>query len=98
MVWINDHSFSHGACQCRGRVRSRLGRSTQFGFYECTNIEWSGNRASPALLVAPYDEPSAFQARLAQAEAAVARAAAALKDGIAPLVKVGARTLRRNGG
>ena len=38
MVWINDHSFSHGACQCAwgGVKESGLGRShSKFGFYEC---------------------------------------------------------------
>ena len=42
MVWINDHSFSHGACQCSwGGVKdSGLGRShSKFGFYECVNIK-----------------------------------------------------------
>ncbi|HEX3324229.1 MAG TPA: aldehyde dehydrogenase family protein, partial [Solirubrobacterales bacterium] len=41
MVWINDHSFSHGACQCAwGGVKdSGVGRShSKFGFYECVNI------------------------------------------------------------
>src|SRR6201996_9579982 len=42
MVWINDHSFSHGACQCSwgGVKNSGLGRShSKFGFYECVNIK-----------------------------------------------------------
>jgi succinate-semialdehyde dehydrogenase/glutarate-semialdehyde dehydrogenase len=42
MVWVNDHSFSHGACQCSwGGVKdSGLGRShSKFGFYECVNIK-----------------------------------------------------------
>ena len=42
MVWINDHSFSHGACQCSwGGVKdSGLGRShSKFGFYECANVK-----------------------------------------------------------
>src|SRR5829696_5840330 len=42
MVWINDHSFSHGACVCAwGGVKdSGLGRShSKFGFYECVNIK-----------------------------------------------------------
>ena len=42
MVWINDHSFSHGACQCAwGGVKdSGVGRShSKFGFYECANIK-----------------------------------------------------------
>ena len=42
MVWINDHSFTHGACQCSwGGVKdSGLGRShSKFGFYECVNVK-----------------------------------------------------------
>ena len=42
MVWINDHSYSHGACQCSwGGVKdSGLGRShSKFGFYECVNVK-----------------------------------------------------------
>jgi acyl-CoA reductase-like NAD-dependent aldehyde dehydrogenase len=42
MVWTNDHSFSHGACQCAwGGVKdSGLGRShSKFGFYECVTIK-----------------------------------------------------------
>ena len=42
MVWINDHSYSHGACQCSwgGVKESGLGRShSKFGFYECANIK-----------------------------------------------------------
>ena len=42
MVWINDHSYTHGACQCSwgGVKESGLGRShSKFGFYECTNIK-----------------------------------------------------------
>ena len=40
MVWINDHSYTHGACQCAwgGVKESGLGRShSKFGFYECVN-------------------------------------------------------------
>ena len=42
MVWINDHSYSHGAAQCSwGGVKdSGLGRShSKFGLYECVNIK-----------------------------------------------------------
>src|SRR4029077_5580418 len=42
VVWINDPSSSHGACQCSwGGVKSSgLGRShSKFGFYECVNIK-----------------------------------------------------------
>src|SRR5207248_4178105 len=42
MVWINDHSFTHGACQCSwgGVKESGLGRShSKFGFYECVDVK-----------------------------------------------------------
>ena len=58
MVWINDHSFTHAACQCSwGGVKdSGLGRShSKFGFYECVDIKlvaWEPG-LNPRLLVAP---------------------------------------------
>ena len=42
MVWINEHMYSHGACQCSwgGIKDSGLGRShSKFGFYECVNVK-----------------------------------------------------------
>ncbi|HET8979231.1 MAG TPA: aldehyde dehydrogenase family protein, partial [Solirubrobacteraceae bacterium] len=42
MVWINDHMFSHGACQCAwgGVKESGLGRThSKFGLYECVNVK-----------------------------------------------------------
>ena len=61
MVWINDHSYSHGACQCSwgGVKESGLGRShSKFGFYECVNIKlvsWEPSRMRDAWWH-PYDE------------------------------------------
>ena len=61
MVWINDHSYTHGACQCAwGGVKdSGLGRShSKFGFYECVNIKmlsWEPSRL-PDIWWQPYDE------------------------------------------
>ena len=61
MVWINDHSYSHGACQCSwgGVKESGLGRShSKFGFYECTNIKlvsWEPSRTRDTWWH-PYDE------------------------------------------
>ena len=57
MVWINDHSYSHGACQCAwGGVKdSGLGRShSKFGFYECVERQARhlGAGLDPRLLVA----------------------------------------------
>ena len=51
MVWINDHSYSHGACQCSwGGVKdSGLGRShSKFGFYECVEHQARRLGARPA--------------------------------------------------
>ena len=42
MVWINDHSYSHGAMQTSwgGVKESGLGRShSKFGLYECVNVK-----------------------------------------------------------
>ena len=42
MVWINDHSYSHGAAQTSwgGVKESGVGRShSKFGFYECVNVK-----------------------------------------------------------
>ena len=61
MVWINDHSYTHGACQCSwgGVKESGLGRShSKFGFYECVNIKlvsWEPSRMRDVWWQ-PYDE------------------------------------------
>ena len=60
-VWVNDHSYSHGACQCAwgGTKSSGLGRShSRFGFYECVrlkHIAWEASRTSD-FWWHPYDE------------------------------------------
>ena len=61
MVWINDHMFSHGACQCAwGGVKdSGLGRThSKFGLYECVNVKlrvWEGSAMRDPWWH-PYDE------------------------------------------
>jgi acyl-CoA reductase-like NAD-dependent aldehyde dehydrogenase len=105
MVWINDHSFSHGACQCSwGGVKdSGLGRShSKFGFYECTNIKlmsWEPGLAKD-FWWHPYDETlgNAIRSSAQLLYSRNGKRIAALRDGIAPLLRVGARTMRRNGG
>jgi acyl-CoA reductase-like NAD-dependent aldehyde dehydrogenase len=102
MVWINDHSFSHGACQCSwGGVKdSGLGRShSKFGFYECVDIKlnaWEPGIARD-LWWHPYDrtlgEAVRASARLLYGRGAIR--AQALREGAAPLLKVGRRTLRK---
>ncbi len=105
MVWVNDHSFSHGACQCAwGGVKdSGVGRShSKFGFYECVNVKM--NSWEPGLTRDfwwhPYDEhprrSGAASAKLLYGKGAVRTKA--LREGAGPLLKVGRRTLRKRGG
>jgi succinate-semialdehyde dehydrogenase/glutarate-semialdehyde dehydrogenase len=102
MVWINDHSFSHGACQCSwGGVKSSgLGRShSKFGFYECVSIKM--NAWEPGLTRDfwwhPYDrtlgEAVRNSAKLLYGRGEVR--AKALREGTRPLLRVGRRTIRR---
>jgi acyl-CoA reductase-like NAD-dependent aldehyde dehydrogenase len=102
MVWINDHSYSHGACQCSwgGVKESGLGRThSKFGFYECVNVKlvsWE-----PGLTRDFWWQP--YDGTLGQAIRSSARLIygsngmriKALKEGAVPLLKVGARTLRK---
>jgi acyl-CoA reductase-like NAD-dependent aldehyde dehydrogenase len=102
MVWINDHSFSHGACQCAwGGVKdSGVGRAhSKFGFYECVNVKM--NSWEPGLTRDfwwhPYDQTLGEAVR-ASAQLLYGRGAArtkALREGAGPLLAVGARTLRK---
>ena len=102
MVWINDHSYSHGAAQCSwGGVKSSgLGRShSKFGFYECVEVKhvaWEPSRTRNFWWF-PYDESlgtalhSAAQLLYGRGEVR----AKALRDGARPLLRVGRRTIRR---
>ena len=101
MVWINDHMFSHGACQCSwGGVKdSGLGRThSKFGLYECVNVKlrvWEPSRVADSWWH-PYDE-TLGQALKASATFLYGRPsirAKALKDGLGPLLRVGARLAR----
>jgi succinate-semialdehyde dehydrogenase/glutarate-semialdehyde dehydrogenase len=102
MVWVNDHSFSHGACQCAwGGVKdSGVGRShSKFGFYECVNIKM--NSWEPGLARDfwwhPYDQTLGDAVR-ASAKILYGKGATrtrALREGAGPLLKIGARTLRK---
>jgi succinate-semialdehyde dehydrogenase/glutarate-semialdehyde dehydrogenase len=105
MVWVNDHSFSHGACQCAwGGVKdSGVGRShSKFGFYECVNIKM--NAWEPGLTRDfwwhPYDRTlgEAVQASARLLYGKGATRTKALRDGLGPLLKVGGRTLRKRRG
>jgi succinate-semialdehyde dehydrogenase/glutarate-semialdehyde dehydrogenase len=101
MVWINDHMFSHGACQCSwgGVKESGIGRThSKFGLYECVNIKlrvWEPSTVRNAWWH-PYDETLGRALRQA-ATVLYGRPsirAAALKDGLEPLLKVGVRLAR----
>jgi succinate-semialdehyde dehydrogenase/glutarate-semialdehyde dehydrogenase len=101
MVWINDHAYSHGACQCSwgGTKESGLGRShSKFGFYECVNVklvDWDPARL-PRFWWHPYD------AALARGVGAAGQLLygrdedklGALRRGAAPVLQVGRRVVR----
>jgi succinate-semialdehyde dehydrogenase/glutarate-semialdehyde dehydrogenase len=101
MVWINDHMFSHGACQCAwGGVKdSGLGRThSKFGLYECVNVKlrsWEGSALRDPWWH-PYDETvgKAFRATAQLLYGEAAARGRALKDGAVPLTKLGARLAR----
>jgi hypothetical protein len=98
MVWINDHMFSHGACQCAwgGVKESGLGRThSKFGLYECVNIKlrvWEPSTIRNPWWH-PYDETlgSALRqtAKLLYGRPSIR--AAALRDGAVPLLRLGGR-------
>ncbi len=102
MVWINDHSYSHGACQCSwgGVKESGLGRShSKFGFYECANIKlvaWEPGRTRD-FWWQPYDKTLGTAVR-ASAQLLYGRNGQrlkALREGGGPLLKATARTFRK---
>jgi succinate-semialdehyde dehydrogenase/glutarate-semialdehyde dehydrogenase len=98
MVWINDHMFSHGVCQCSwgGVKESGLGRThSKFGIYECVNIKlrvWEPSKVRDPWWH-PYDET--LGRALRQATTVLygrpSIRIAALRAGAAPLLKLGAR-------
>jgi acyl-CoA reductase-like NAD-dependent aldehyde dehydrogenase len=101
MVWINDHMFSHGACQCAwgGVKESGLGRThSKFGFYECVNVKlrvWEPSKLRNPWWH-PYDETlgAALRESAAVLYGRPSVRAAALRSGTAPLLKLGARLAR----
>jgi succinate-semialdehyde dehydrogenase/glutarate-semialdehyde dehydrogenase len=101
MVWINDHMFSHGACQCSwgGVKESGLGRThSKFGLYECVNIKlrvWESSTIRNAWWH-PYDETlgKALKQTAAVLYGRPSIRAAALRAGASPLLKLGSRLAR----
>ena len=102
MVWINDHSYSHGAAQCSwGGVKdSGLGRShSKFGFYECTNIKlvaWEPGHTRD-LWWQPYDADlgKALRSSARLLYGGPGQRLKALRGGLGPLARVGRKTLRK---
>jgi succinate-semialdehyde dehydrogenase/glutarate-semialdehyde dehydrogenase len=101
MVWINDHMFSHGACQCSwgGVKQSGVGRThSKFGFYECVNVKlrvWEPSAVRDPWWH-PYDE-TLGRALRQSATILYGRPsirAGGLRAGARPLLKVGARLAR----
>jgi succinate-semialdehyde dehydrogenase/glutarate-semialdehyde dehydrogenase len=101
MVWVNDHMFSHGACQCSwgGIKQSGLGRThSKFGLYECVNIKlrvWEPSKVKDPWWH-PYDE-TLGRALRQSATILYGRPsirAAALKEGLDPLLRLGGRLAR----
>jgi len=101
MVWINDHMFSHGACQCPwGGVKdSGVGRThSKFGLYECVNIKlrvWEPSLFSDPWWH-PYDETlgKALRQTAKVLYGRPAQRASALRADTWPLLKLGARITR----
>jgi acyl-CoA reductase-like NAD-dependent aldehyde dehydrogenase len=102
MVWINDHSYSHGACQCSwgGVKESGIGRShSKFGFYECVNVKlvsWEPSRMRDAWWH-PYDEVlgKAIRASARILYGRDGQRSEALREGALPLLRVMRRSMRR---
>jgi acyl-CoA reductase-like NAD-dependent aldehyde dehydrogenase len=101
MGWVNDHMYSHGACQCSwgGVKESGLGRShSKFGFYECVDVKlvsWEPSRTRN-FWWHPYDG-SLAKAMRASAQLLYGRDAdkpGALRRGALPIARLGAKTLR----
>jgi len=101
MVWLNDHMFSHGACQCSwgGVKHSGIGRThSKFGLYECVNVKlrtWDPARVRDPWWH-PYDETlgSALKQSAAILYGRPSIRAGALRDGARPLLRLGARLAR----
>ncbi len=102
MVWINDHMFTHGACQTAwGGVKdSGLGHShSRYGFEECVEIKlvtWEPG-LTRNFWWHPYDETLANAMR-SSAHLLYGKGGErleALKDGALPLLEVGKRIIKR---
>jgi succinate-semialdehyde dehydrogenase/glutarate-semialdehyde dehydrogenase len=101
MVWINDHMFSHGACQTPwGGVKdSGLGRThSKFGLYECVNVKlrvWE-----PSVIRDPWWHPYDETLGRALRQTSVilygrpSIRARGITEGVAPLLRLAGRLAR----
>lgn len=102
MVWINDHMFTHGACQTTwGGVKdSGLGHShSRYGFEECVEIKLVTYEPgfTRNFWWHPYDE-TLVNAMRSSAHLLYGKGTErieALKDGALPLLEVGRRIVKR---
>jgi acyl-CoA reductase-like NAD-dependent aldehyde dehydrogenase len=102
MVWINDHTYSHGALQCSwgGVKHSGLGRShSKFGLYECVNIKlvsWEPGRTRD-IWWQPYDATlgKAIRSSTRLIYGRDGTRLRGLREGLVPMMRVGTRIMRK---
>ncbi len=100
-AWVNEHLFTHGACQCAwgGVKRSGTGRShSKWGFYECVEIQqqlYSPARSTDMWWY-PYDETvgPAIRGSLLAMFGRSGQRGKALASSMKPMSKLTARTVR----
>jgi acyl-CoA reductase-like NAD-dependent aldehyde dehydrogenase len=103
MVWINDHSYSHGAMQCSwGGVKdSGYGRShSKHGLYECVNVKlvsWEPGRLRN-FWWQPYDEvvAKAVRSTVRLLYGRDRTRLRGLREGLLPLARLGYRITRKS--
>jgi acyl-CoA reductase-like NAD-dependent aldehyde dehydrogenase len=101
MVWINDHMFSHGAVQTPwgGVKASGVGRThSRYGLLECVNVKlrvWEPSRIRDPWWH-PYDQTlgAALKAAAIVLYGRPSIRAAGLRQGLAPLARLGVRLAR----
>ncbi|HEV7918060.1 MAG TPA: aldehyde dehydrogenase family protein, partial [Solirubrobacterales bacterium] len=101
-VWINDHMYSAGICQCSwgGMKDSGVGRAhSKFGFYESVEIQTLAETPAreASMWVHPYEDTvgPAIRGFVDVLYAPGGKKLAALKEAAVPLGKMTARTVRK---
>jgi succinate-semialdehyde dehydrogenase/glutarate-semialdehyde dehydrogenase len=101
-VWINDHMYSHGTCQCSwgGVKNSGIGRAhSKHGFYECVNIKhvaWEPSKLKN-FWWHPYDKSlaDALRASARILYGSKGEKLGALRKGAGPLAQLARKSLGR---